>query len=451
MFFTRKKKEEKNFIEKFFLLDILTGDYKTKNDVNQFINSYIDACPVFIATKMIADAISGINIVLRDKKTGDFIYNHKALNLLNNPNPFTDGQLFLNEIASYYILTGNSYINIIGDKEPIEINSIKPQDITVTAFNDGYAGEYSYNSSYSSANYQRKADKRFFDARNNEIIHLRNFNPKFSSTNLIGMSSFAGCGLEIDQYVLASIHNISLLKNGGRPSGLLTYKGSNTLSKEQADTIKETIKSKLSGAKNAGEIPFLGGDFAWQSLSESTKDMDFGNLKNIVEQSIYKAVKIPLPLVNSDNMTFSNLNASTYIFYDNAVLPIFKRILKFLSVKLLSRYKDADNLELYFDESNIEALQARKFENSRMASQLGVLTDNEVRALLGYEAITNGDTIYKPSNQIAVGQDAYIEDNRNEPAKKEFIRIMQKQLKHDGSKFYTDEYIQLKAKEFYGN
>ncbi len=86
-----------------------------------------------------------------------------------------------------------------------------------------------------------------------------------------------------------------------------------------------------------------------------------------------------------------------------------------------------------------------------MASQLGVLTDNEVRALLGYEAITNGDTIYKPSNQIAVGQDAYIEDNRNEPAKKEFIRIMQKQLKHDGSKFYTDEYIQLKAKEFYGN
>jgi len=452
MFFTRKKKEEKSSnYNNFFLLDLLNGNYRNRDDLN-FINSYIDACPVFTATKLIADAISSIDIVLRDKRNGDFIYKHKALNLINNPNPFTDGQLFLNELASYYVLTGNCYVNIIGDKEPIEINNIKPQDVIINAFSDGYAGEYSYNSYNSSAIYQRKGDKRFFDARNNEIIHLRSFNPKFSSTSLVGVSAFAGCALEIEQYILVSIHNIALLKNGARPSGLLTYKGSNTLSKEQADIIKETIKSKLSGAKNAGEIPFLGGDFAWQPLSESIKDMDFANLKTTIEQSIYKAVKIPLPMINAGSMTFSNLDASTYIFYDNVVLPTLKRILKFLSLKLLSRYKDAENLEFYFDEAGIEALQARKLQNAKIANQIGVLSDNEIRSIIGYEAINGGDGIYKPANLIQVGQDINTESNRNEPsAKSEFIRIMKAQRKQDGGKFYTDEYIELKAREYYGN
>lgn len=459
MFFTRKKKEEKssnsNDYAVFSFIDDLINEGKTKTDIKEFINSYIEACPVFTATKLIADAISSINIVLRDKKTGDFIYNHKALNLLNNPNPFIDGQLFLNELASYYILTGNSYINIIGDKEPIEINNIKPQDIQIIPYNDGYAGQYSYSSFNSSSTYERKSNKKFFDKNNNEIIHLRSFNPKYSSTNLTGLSLFAGCELEINQYILVSLHNIALLRNGARPSGLLTYKGSNILTKEQADLVKETIKSKLSGAKNAGEVPFLGGDFSWQALSESIKDMDFGNLKNMIEQSIYKAVKIPLPLVNADNMTFSNLNSSTYIFYDNAVLPILKRILKFLSTNLLSRYKDAVNLEFYFDEASIECLQARKFENAKILGQIGVLSDNEIRSIIGYEAVNGGDAIYKPQNLIQVGQDTYIENNRNEPStkseKSEFIRIMKKQQSQDGGRFYSDEYIELKATEFYGD
>lgn len=427
-------------------------NYHATTNPNEFIDFYLKACPIFTATKMIAEAIGSIDIVLKDKN-GDFTYDHKALTLLKNPNPFVDGQLFLQEIVSSYLLTGNCYINIIGEKEPIELNTINPQDIIIHQdVSDGYAGEYNWTSTNSNRIYLRNQQKRFIDSKKNELIHLRSYNPKFSSSNLIGISAFAGCQLEIQQYILASVHNYSLLKNQARPSGIITYKGNNELNQDQIDGLKDTIKNKLSGAKNAGEPAFLGGDFNWIQLSESTKDMDFPTLKKSVAEACYSAVKIPLPMISPDNMSFANMDASKYLFYDNAVLPILKRLLKFLSIKLLSRYPNAQGLEFYFDESAIEALEARKYENAKILSQIGKYTDNEIRSITGFEAIDGGDIIYRPANLIESGRDTYTEDNRDKPvAKSEFIKIMKAQQKQDGGRFYSDEYIELKAKEYYGN
>jgi HK97 family phage portal protein len=448
--FFKQKKGEQKFFNYFLGRD---NNYSTTTSPNEFINFYLEACPIFTATKMIAEAIGSIDIVLKNKTNGDFIYEHDALKLLKNPNPFVDGQLFMQELASSYLLTGNTYVNIIGEQKPIELNSVNPQDITIISDSkDGYAGEYNWSATAYSRNYVRDFAKRFIDKQRNELIHLRSYNPKFSSSNLIGISAYAGCQLEIQQYILSSIHNYSLLKNQARPSGIITYKGNDDLSQEQVDGLKNTIKSKLSGAKNAGEPAFLGGDFNWIQLSESTKDMDFQNLKKSVAEACYSAVKIPLPMISPDNMSFANMDASKYLFYDNAVLPITKRILKFLTVKLLSRYPNAEGLEFYFDESSIEALESRKYENAKTLSQIGKYTDNEIRSITGFEAIDGGDIIYRPANLIVSGRDNYTEDNRDKPvAKSEFIKIMKAQQKQDGGKLYNNDYIELKAKEFYGN
>jgi len=449
MQFFKKKKPEIKFWN--WLVGHNSG-YSTTTNPGEFIDFYLKACPIFTATKMIADAVSSIDIVLKNRD-GDFIYKHEALNLLQNPNPFVDGQLFMQELTSSYLLTGNTYVNIIGESKPVELNTINAQDIIIYSDSkDGYAGEYTLTSGNYNVIYTRNLAKRFIDQRKNELIHLRSYNPQFSSSNLIGISAFAGCQLEIHQYILSSIHNYSLLQNQARPSGIITYKGNRDLDQGQIDGLKDIIKNKLSGAKNAGEPAFLGGDFNWIQLSESTKDMDFPTLKKSVAEACYSAVKIPLPMISPDNMSFANMDASKYLFYDNAVLPIFKRILKFLSVKLLSRYPNAQDLEFYFDESTIEALESRKYENAKTLSQIGKYTDNEIRSITGFESIEGGDIIYRPANLIESGRDIYTVDNRDQPVgKSEFIKIMQEQKKLDGSKLYSDEYIKLKAKEFYGN
>lgn len=444
-----KKKSELKFFNYFVNRE---HQYSSSNAPNEFIEYYLTACPVFTATKMIAEAIGSIDIVLKNKD-GDFIYEHDALKLINNPSPFVDGQLFLQELASSYLLTGNTYVNIIGETKPVELNTINPQDITINQdTKDGYANEYTWNSTNYNRIYSRDARKKFIDQQKNELIHLRSYNPRFSSSNLVGLSAYAGCQLEIQQYILASVHNYSLLKNQARPSGIISYKGKNELREEQVDGIKGLIKNKLSGAKNAGEPVFLGGDFNWVQLSESTKDMDFPTLKRSVAEACYSAVKIPLPMISSDNMSFSNMDASKFAFYDNAVIPVLKRILKFLSVKLLIRYPNAEGLELSFDESAIEALETRKFENANTLSQIGKYTDNEIRAITGFESIDGGDIIYRPANLIVSGSDIYTADNREKPvAKSQFIKLMKEQQKQDGGRLYTNNYIELKAKEFYGN
>lgn len=448
MFFRKEKKSYNNWS----FLNMLRGEYTQVGSPEEFIRFYFEACPVFTATKLIADAVSSIEIVLKNTKSGDFVYDHEALKLIRNPSPFTDGQLFLKELTSYYILTGNSYLNIIGEKKPVELSCINPSDINVSAANDGYAGEYTYSAGGASYTYERSSDKRFVDSRKNELAHLRDFNPKYSSTNLVGSSTFAGCQLEISQYILASVHNNSLLKNQARPSGIITYKGSNDLQQSQVDGLKEVIKNKLSGARNAGEPAFLGGDFNWLQLSESVKDMDFPTLKKSVSEAIYSAAKIPLPMISPDNMSFANMDAAKYVFYDNAVLPTLKRILRFMTTKVLSRYPNTQGLEYSFDESAIEALEARKYDTAEKASKLGVLSDNEIRAMVGFEAAQGGDRIYKPANLVQIGVDTYTEDNRNEPmGKSEFVKIMTEQKKLNGERLYSDDYIELKAKEYYGN
>jgi HK97 family phage portal protein len=442
-----QKKEIKN--QSSVLMDILCGGY-SHAEINSFIKFYFEACPVFTATKYIADAISAIPIILEDKK-GDFIYEHKVLNLLKNPNPFTDGSLFLKELSAFYVLTGNAYIDITGEKEPIELNIISPNCISIQAASDGYAEIYSRSSNSSNSQFIRQQDKRFIDKRGNEIIHLRDFNPNFS-TELTGASSFAGCQLEISQYVLTSIHNNALLNNGARPSGILTYKG-NDMSPEQAQGLKQIINEKLSGARNAGSPAFFSGDIQWQQISESMRDMDFPTLKKSVSEAIYSAVKIPLPMISPENMSFANMDASKYLFYDNAVLPIFKRILDFLTRKLLTRYKQTENLKFSFDLSSIEALENRKLESVKTLAEIGILSNNELRTIIGFEAISGGDTIYKPANSLPIGQDIYTEDNRDTPASKsekaEYIKLMTSIRAINGERLYSDELIKKHLKTFY--
>ena len=448
----RKQPEKKNYSSTISLLQLLKGVFAGDNNPEKFIQYYVETCPVFTATKLISDAASSIEIVVKDKKKDVFV-DHEVLKLLKNPNPFTDGQLFMKELISFYLLTGNNYLNIIGEKKPVELNVFNPRSVSIQADSrDGYAGQYTYSSGNQNFDYQRDAQKRFFDSKRNELTHLRSFNPTFSSSNLVGASAFLGCQLEISQYLAASVHNNSLLENQARPSGLLSYKGSTPMGQDEVDTVKSLLSDQLSGAKNAGRTTFLNGNFDWQQLSESVKDMDFPTLKKSTSEAIYSALKIPLPMVSPENMSFANMDASKYVFYDNAVLPVLKAVLQFLTKSLLnsSRYKDAENLEFTFDTSTIEALEARKFDNASKIYASGLITRNEGRTIIGYEQSQGGDLFYQPATLVPVGSDGFTSDNRSEPSEKaHYIKLMTDLKTADGKRLYSDDFIKKNLAIYY--
>jgi HK97 family phage portal protein len=426
--------------------DYQAGSYLCLNDSvftytsnqSQFIKYYYESSPVFTALKLIQDSVSSIKPVIRDTKKDEYIYEHPLLDLLENPNPFVSGDLFIKSLAGYFSLTGNSYLNIIGSGKPVELHILKPQNINIQANNrDGYPQQYDYTASNGSITFKRDQKNRFLADNGNELGQLMTFNPKYCNSNLYGVSDLAAVELEISQYILASIHNNSLLENQARPSGILTYKGAdNDITQNTVDTIKEILRSSLSGAANAGNATFLCGDFDWKQLSESIKDMDFATLKQQTATAVYNALKIPLPMVSPDNMTLANMETAKINFYDNTILPLTKTIYDFLGSMLLPRYANSENLELTFDEASIEALEPRQVNNTLKLSQSGVLTINEIRSQLGYEDLEGGDTLYQPVGLAPIASDQFTDDNRQTPSQEKTIFI--KTMKEAG---YSDEDI----------
>ena len=164
-------------------------------------------------------------------------------------------------------------------------------------------------------------------------------------------------------------------------------------------------------------------------MSESIKDMDFPTLKKSTAEACYSAVQIPLPMISSESMSFNNYDAAKYSFYDNSVLPRLKAVLNFLTTSLMPRYKNSENLILTYDESSIECLENRKFENSANAFTSGLIT----------------------RNLVPVGSDNYTSDNRETPSEKaQYIRLMQERKGIDGKRLYSDDFIKKNAVIYYG-
>jgi len=410
---------------------------------NEMLNAYIKACPIFTATSWIVDACNDIDFVIKDIKKDEFIYDHPILKLLKNPNPFTNSDEFKKSIFNYFLLTGNVYLIKTKSlkKEILELYNISPLDVSIFAnANDNYANQYNI-TNLQQAVFNRTGNYTFVASNGNELIHHKNPNPLQNRSDLFGLSFFAGCQLEIKKYIEASIHNLSLIKNGGRPSGLLSYKGDKNLPQNIQQDIKKSIDEKLKGGANAGNIITLNDNFEYKPLGESIRDMDYKGLQDAIEKKIYQAVKIPNALFDSSTMTYSNLDVSQYAFYDRAVLPIFKSVCKFLNERLLKDFKDSENLEITFDKSLIPALETREITNARDLHKESIISKNEARAKIGYEAINGGDQFYQPSSLVPIGFDSNINSNRESPAKSELRRLM---LKNG----YSKDEIELTIKSY---
>jgi HK97 family phage portal protein len=422
--------EVKSFFPSSFSALINCNDVFNYNDnSSEFLTYYNSNSAVSTAIKLLSDNVKTIPFVVQNQK-GEFDYKHPVLELLNNPNPFTSGELFESELVSYYLLTGNNYLNIIGSTKPVELYNLNPRSISIIAGTNGFPNLYQYSPNNSQGQIFKKVDTKFFANQLSELTHLKNFNPNYSNSNLCGVSELKACEIEIALHNLANIHNYSLLKNQARPSGLITYKGDSPLNDEQIEAITHTLRQSLAGASNSGKATFLSGDFNWTQLSESMKDMDFATLYRRSAESIYNTLKIPLPLVIPDNMTLANMETAKANLYDNAIVPLKKTICSFLTKSIMPRYKDGSIIT--FDESEIEVLKPREVTNALEISKAGILTRDEIRTSIGYDVL--GGQV----GQEIVGEKQNQSSTVAEPTTKSFLSSLKDK---EGKALYSESFI----------
>lgn len=425
------------------------GEYDLVSHVA--LKYYTKAAPVYAAIDLICTEISAIIPVLYDTRREVYISSHPFLDLLQYPNADSTYTEFIYAYAAYYLTTGNSFNIATGPigRPPLELFAANPQRISITPHNvDLYADIINYSAGGAIEFLRKEIGNRFRyynEQKTAEIWQTKTFNPSISTKALYGLSKLNALTYEIEQYLESSIHNLSLLEKGGRPSGAFTTDA--RLSDDQLTRIQQQFNTYQAGAKNAGRIlVFDGAEMDYKEMSQSNKDMDFANLKQQVTMMIYNALRIPLPLMSEGSMTMNNMSHAKLNLYDNAVLPIINRLFSELAYFLLPRYPKSENLILTYNPSDMIALEPRRNEELQKLSSLGVLTINELRSLIGYEEVEGGDDIYAPSTEIPIAHDAdsldTIATDNSATSRETFTDIMRQQVDQEGDRLFTDDEIE---------
>lgn len=377
------------------------------------ISYYMQVAPLANAIDLISQEIKSINPLVYDPKNDRFIDDHPVLQLLKFPNADITFQEFVERFITYYLITGNAYTVAAGpvNRPPLELFIAPPQSVTISQGQDGFTETIIVTNQYQSRVFNRhelKGRFKYFDHNDEaEIYHTRTFNPYWGINQNYGVSKLCAIYYEIEQYILASHHNLSILDKGTKVSG--SFVSDSELSDDQFQRLQEQVHSLFMGSNNAGRPVVLQGGVRFEKIEQGRADMDFDQLDKRVTYKIYNQLRIPLPLITTETTAQANMQVAKGNLYHNCIIPLARVMYKEWTDLLMRRYTGSENLILTFDMDDIEALQDLRLEEMTKLKGLDIYTINELRALRGDDPLKGGDVVYRGANQYPAARDETIE------------------------------------------
>lgn len=385
------------------------------------LSLYEQSTAVSIPVNAIAEAFSVINpTLLIDQRV---IPQHPILDLLRKPSAWHGQELFLDVLAKNYLVTGEFALVALGaaGSEPQELVPISPKSLTATqqalatqggALVGDAPSEWFVSGNSLSGRYRAETENRevrFRDGPLRELYVGRNFSTRDNSL-LRGQSPLLSASREARSQILGSEHNVQLLTRGGRVS--LAFHFEEDLSDDDFEAAKQRVRAQYGGASKAGEIGVTAGPkMSIKELGGSPKDMDYPGLQKIVKEAVASVYRFPMPLISSERQTMNNYREAKLALYDDAVIPLSRRIYGGLGDFLFERFGlDPRRASLAINPDDVTALIQRRNDELLKRRQIGAETDNELRALMAREPIEGGNVLYKPAALIPAGSDLFTAD-----------------------------------------
>ena len=325
------------------------------------------------AVRMIAEAAASVPLLLYqgDKE----IISHPMKALLARPNPAQEGRALIENIISFLLVAGNSYIEVSTiDETPRELVVLRPDRMRLIPDARGWTSQYEYSVNGQSIR---------LPAEN--ILHIKLFNPP---DDYYGMSPLEAAARAIDTHNSAAGWNKAMLDNAARPSGALVFSGGDgSMTQEQFTRLKSELEENFQGAANAGRPMVLEGGLDWKEMGYSPKDMEFIAAKDSSAREIALAFGVPPMLLGipGDN-TFSNYAEANRTFWRQTVIPLLGRVTESLSAFIGPRF--GEDLRLDVDLDRVEALAPDRDALWKRVNDANFLTTAEKRQAVGYGANT---------------------------------------------------------------
>ncbi|MFQ6553301.1 phage portal protein [Aestuariibius insulae] len=327
----------------------------------------------FRAVKLIAEAAATLPLGLQDRQTR--YAEHPLIDLLARPNLGQGGEAFLEALYGQVLLTGNGYVEAVGEERPVELHVLRSDRMSLVPGADGWPVAYEY---------AVGGRKHRFDLNGgvSPICHIRSFHPQ---DDHYGLSPMQAAAQAIDVHNAASRWSKALLDNAARPSGAIVYRGidgQGQLSADQFDRLQSEMESQHQGARNAGRPMLLEGGLDWKPMGFSPSDMEFQQAKEAAAREISVAFGVPPMLLGiPGDATYANYAEANRAFYRLTVLPFASRALSALG-DWLSDFM-GETLALAPDLDGVPALSVEREALWRRVGDADFLTEAEKRRLLG--------------------------------------------------------------------
>ena len=335
--------------------------YEELEIVNRAVNMIVDDAAEIPATVVGTRRLNGIIKGIKRAKV-DTLLNFE-------PNLFQDINTFKRNLITDFILDGNIFIYYDG----AHLYHLPSSKMAIEASETNYVEKYVFNNDISYST--------------NEIIHIKE-NSFYSIYRGVPRLSPALRTMQL----MASMRKFqdNFFKNGAVPG--LVLKSPNTLSEKIKERMIQSWGVRYRPEAGGKRPLILDGGIEIDSYSNTNfRDLDFQNSIAENEKIILKALGVPPILLDSGNN--ANIRPNLRLYYLETILPIVR--------KINFGFERFFGFKIKEDITDIPALQPEMRDQSSYYTSLvngGIITVNEAREQLGFEAVTGQDDVRVPAN-----------------------------------------------------
>lgn len=354
-----------------------TGAWERNQEIR--LSDSLTNYAIFSCISLISKDVGKLPIIARTEENGIKVNTKfKGLEVLNKPNAYQTRQQFFEAWVNNKASNGNAYIYKLRDVYgEVESLIVLDSNDTVTCIDP--EGKVFYRIY---PNPLVKTGEQILVPAS-EIIHDRQntlYHP------LIGLSPIVACGLAANTGSNIQSNASKFFGNDSRPSGILST--TEDVSEEDATKMKSGWDQKYSNGGEGG-VALVSGGITYQALSVPAADSQMVEHLKLSGEIVCTAFNVPAFKVGigaAPSGTVEFLNAK---YFSDCLQAYIESIENLLNEEL----ETPTNVILEFDTRSLFRMDSNaKMTYLKEGTGSGILTPNEARADLGYQAVEGGDS-----------------------------------------------------------
>ena len=336
---------------------------------------------VYRCVSLIARSLASVKLTPHPPHEGE---NSKVNTFLKTPNPLQSYEAFTEMVVSHLLLSGNAFIEYVGDDQAYgEWYVLRPDRVRIVCNDQGFPEKYEYRIN----NTLHHVDIDRITGRS-KIVHIKLFSP--FNTHW-GQSPLMAAMPLIQFRNQALEHNLTMLKRGGTPSGILTLDSEYEMTEAQRAQLRQDLDNLYAGKENAGRIMVLSQGLRWEKTGLSPSEMSFLEGQAEAARGIAQLFGVPPICVGMHgDERFSNYKEARVHLWEETLLPMlgllissFEKILSLIDPKICLEYSKDD----------IDALSLKREMLWERTNNAQFLTINEKRGIMGFNPLPGGDVL----------------------------------------------------------